>query len=112
MVDVPRADRAFRPAGAPATPYSAGATVLMKEFDPAVSADSGDFWADSVLGTVTFNPLILAPGESGTINVTITPDKSKVGETVAGVIYIDSYSPVVNTGSEVAQVPYRYTVAK
>ncbi|HEX4240185.1 MAG TPA: S8 family serine peptidase [Steroidobacteraceae bacterium] len=102
----------FGPAGAPATPYSAGATVLMKEFDPAVSADSGDFWADSVLGTVTFNPLILAPGESGTINVTITPDKSKVGETVAGVIYIDSYSPVVNTGSEVAQVPYRYTVAK
>ena len=31
--------------------------VLMQTFDSAVSADSGDLWADLTLGTNTYNPL-------------------------------------------------------
>jgi hypothetical protein len=101
----------FGPAGAPTTPVATGAFALMKAFDSAVSADSGDAWMDLTLGTNTFNPLLLASGESGTIHVTITPDPSLVGQTVTGHLYIDTFNPYVYTGDEVVRIPYSYTVA-
>jgi hypothetical protein len=55
---------------------------------------------------------VLAPGESGTITVTITPDPTLVGKTVSGYIYIDTFNPVVSTGDEVVQKPYAYTVSE
>jgi subtilisin family serine protease len=101
----------YGPAGATTAPVTTSAFVLMKEFDAAVSADSGDLWADLVLNTQTFNPLQLAPGASGTINVTITPDPGQAGKTVSGFIYIDTFDLNVFTGDEVVRVPYTYTVA-
>jgi hypothetical protein len=100
----------YGPAGAFTAPVTTNAYVLAKEFDPAVSADSGDVWTDLVLNTQTFNPLQLAPGASGTINVTITPDPGQVGKTVSGFLYIDTFDLNVFTGDEVVQIPYRYTV--
>jgi hypothetical protein len=102
----------YGPSGAPTASVSTSAFVLMKPFDAAVSADSGDAWADLVLNTSTFNPLVLASGETGTINVTITPDPTMTGKTVTGFIYVDTYSLVVTTGDEVVSLPYRYTVIK
>jgi hypothetical protein len=102
----------YGPAGAFTAPYGAGAAVLMKAFDSTVSSDAGDLWQDTTLGTQTFNPLILGPGQTGTINVTITPDKTKAGETVSGAVYIDTFNPVVSTGDEVIALPYQYTVTK
>jgi hypothetical protein len=102
----------YGPAGAPTEPVTANAYVLAKGFDSAVSADSGDLWADLTLNTATFNPLVLAPGQTGTIHVTITPDPTQVGNVVSGYIYIDTFNPVVSTGDEVVRIPYRYTVAK
>jgi hypothetical protein len=99
-------------AGAPTEPVTANAYVLTKAFDPAVSADSGDIWADLTLNTNTFNPLVLAPGATGTIYVTITPDPSQVGNVVSGHIYVDTFNPVVFTGDEVVRIPYSYTVTK
>jgi hypothetical protein len=102
----------YGPDGAPTTvPVTASAVALMQPFDAAVSASSGNAWADLVLGTNTFNPLVLGPGESGTINVTITPDASKVGKSVNGFLYIDTFNSAVNTGDEVVRIPYSYTVA-
>jgi hypothetical protein len=98
-------------AGAPTVPVSSSAFVLMQAFDPAVSADSGDFWIDLTLNTNTFNPLVLAPGASGTINVTITPDSTQVGATVSGFIYIDTFDFNVFTGDETVRIPYSYTIA-
>ncbi len=66
---------------------------------------------DLTLGTNTFNPLLLASGEAGTIHVTITPDPSLVGQTVTGHLYIDTFNPYVYTGDEVVRIPYSYTVA-
>jgi hypothetical protein len=63
------------------------------------------------LGTNTFNPLVLASGQAGIINVTITPDPSKVGQTVSGYLYIDTFNGVVGTGDEVVRIPYSYSVA-
>jgi hypothetical protein len=60
-------------AGAQPAPYTANVFLLLQPFDAAVTSDSGDFWADLSLGTATFNPLMRAPGQSGTIDVTITP---------------------------------------
>ena len=81
------------------------------QFSP-VASDAGDIWADLTLGTNTFNPLVLASGTGGVINVTITPSKSDVGKTVKGYIYVDTFNPVVGTGDEVVRIPYTYTVTE
>jgi hypothetical protein len=101
----------FGKSGAPTAAVTMTANVLLQAFDTAASADSGDIWADVTLGTNTFNPLILATGQAGTINVTITPDPAKVGQTVSGYLYIDTFNGVVGTGDEVVRIPYSYTVA-
>jgi hypothetical protein len=98
-------------AGAPTEPVAFGAVVLMQEFDSAAAADSGDLWADLTLNTNTYNPLVLAPGATGTINLVITPDPAQVGKTVTGFVYIDTFNPNVSTGDEVVRLPYSYTVA-
>jgi len=100
----------FGPAGALTAPVTTGASVAMLAFDPAASADSGDFWADQTLGTNTYNPLVLAPGETGTIHLTITAGPAQVGQTVEGFVFIDTYNPIVATGDEVIRLPYRYTI--
>jgi Subtilase family/Peptidase inhibitor I9 len=102
----------FGPAGALKAAVSMSAKLSLLPFDPAISSDSGDEWADLLLGTSTFNPLILAPGESGIINVTITPSKKQVGDVVDGAVFIDTYNPVLGTGDEVVRIPYSYSVAK
>ncbi len=101
----------FGPAGAPTKPVATAAFALIQAFDSAVSADSGDLWADITLGTNTFNPLFLPSGESGTIHVSIKPNPSRVGQTVRGYVYIDTFNPYVDTGDEVVRIPYSYTVA-
>jgi len=82
----------------------------MPPFDTAMSADSGDAWPILTFGTGSFSPLVLAPGRSGTINVTITPDPTKVGQVVSGFVYIDTFHPVVATGDEVVRLEYTYKV--
>jgi len=100
----------YGPSGAPPAPVATTAIVSLKAFDSAVTSDAGDLWSDVTFGTNTFNPLILAPGQSGTINVTITPNAAQIGRTVRGTIYIDTFNGTVQTGDEVVALPYSYTV--
>jgi len=102
----------YGPAGAPVAPVQTAAILKLKAFDAAVTSDAGDLWSDITFGTNTFNPLVLAPGESGTINVTITPNPALLGKTVSGTIYIDTFNGVVQSGDEVVGLPYSYTVSK
>jgi Subtilase family len=97
--------------GAPTKPVAMSAFAQMHPFDTAFAADSGDVWADLTLGTNTFSPLVLASGQGGAITVTIKPDASKVGETIYGYVYVDTYNPIVGTGDEVIRFHYAYTVA-
>jgi hypothetical protein len=102
----------FGAAGAPPTPINTSVVASLKAFDTTVSADSGDIWLDVVFGTSTFDPLVLGPGATGTINVTITPEASQIGQVVRGVIYVDTFNGTVNTGDEVVALPYAYTVVR
>jgi hypothetical protein len=101
----------YGPSGAPTEPVTTSASAQAQPWDPAVAADSGDIWADLVFGTNTYNPLVLASGEGGTITLTITPDAGEVGKTVTGYVYVDTFNAVVGTGDEVVRIPYSYTIA-
>jgi len=52
---------------------------------------------------------VLAPGQTGTVNVTITPSAAP-GTVVTGTLSIDNFNGTVYTGDEIARLPYRYTV--
>jgi hypothetical protein len=92
------------------------------EFDPAVTSTTGDLWSISTNLSSTLNAVVVDPGESATIPVTITPS-APVGSTVTGTLYVDDYAPVnaaltdnpdpaiSPTGSDVAAFNYKYTVA-
>jgi hypothetical protein len=78
-------------------------------FDPAVSASSGDVWAQSVDPNAPYAPLSLAPGESGTITLTITPHGHK-GKMVRGFVDVDTLNLFSLSGDEVTTFPYRYRI--
>lgn len=54
-------------------------------------------------------PVLLAPGKSTTILVTITPSAA-VGSTVTGHLYVDTISQVTLSGDELIDLPYSYKV--
>jgi hypothetical protein len=102
----------YGPAGAPTTPVASTAFALMQPFDASMTPSTGDPWADLVLGGTTYTPLVLAPGASGTITVTLTPDATAVGSTVSGYLYVDTYNSNSSTGDELVRVPYSYTISE
>jgi len=101
--------------GVPTAPIATEAILKLKAFDASASADTGDLWSDVTFGTNTTNGLqnllLLGPGQTGTINVTITPNPAQIGTTVRGRIFIDTFNANVNTGDEVVSLPYSYTIA-
>ena len=92
-----------------------GATVQLtaaahtNPFDSAVAASSGDVWALSVDPAATYTPLSLAPGESGTITLTVTPTATK-GTVVRGFMAVDTFNLFTDSGDELITIPYRYRV--
>jgi hypothetical protein len=78
-------------------------------FDSAISSTSGDVWAQSVNATAPYSPLTLAPGQSGTITLTITPSAAK-GTVVSGFIGVDTLNLATVSGDELVNIPYTYTV--
>ena len=68
-------------------------------FDSAVSASSGDAWAQSVDATAPYTPVSIGPGQTRTITLTFTPNAPK-GTVVRGFIGVDtlnlSRSPVTS----------------
>ena len=92
-----------------------GATVNLaavantNRFDSAVSADTGDVWAQSVDPTAPYTPLTLGAGNSGKITLTITPNARR-GSVVRGFIAVDTFNIVSLSGDEIAVIPYAYRV--
>ena len=91
-------------------------TVQTKSFDPAVTAPTGDLWLQAANPGAPFAPVTINPGETGTINVTITPSGAP-GTVVTGTLYIDTVASGVPppaysqfAGDELAAIPYTYTI--
>lgn len=96
-----------------ATPVS-GSTNLVavattSPFDGAITSSTGDAWALAVNAKAPYTPLTLAPGQSGMITLTITPNAAP-GTVVSGFIAVDTFNQATTSGDELINIPYTYTV--
>jgi hypothetical protein len=99
---------------APAGTVSTAMTALTKAFDPAVTSPTGDVWLESLNPASTFSPVVIQPGQSFTVPVTITPSGPS-GTQVSGHIYVDTFLSGVPpyeqiSGDELGAIPYAYTI--
>jgi hypothetical protein len=85
------------------------AVAKTNPFDSAVTATTGDVWALSVNPVAPYTPLSLAPSESGTITLTITPNATK-GTVVRGFVAVDTFNLFTDSGDELSTIPYSYRV--
>jgi hypothetical protein len=106
----------FGAAGAPKGSASLTATLSTAGFDPAVSSDVGDPYA--IPADAGAKPVVIQPGQSGVITVTITP-RGDHGQRISGHLNLVTppaqtfdTSPVFSqtTGEVIATLPYSYTV--
>jgi hypothetical protein len=89
-----------------------------KKFDPGATSTVGDFWLETISSTATFDPLFtVKPGESRTINLTITATSDgSAGTVVQGTLYVDVFAAFNEiqfgglTGSDVVAIPYEYKI--
>jgi hypothetical protein len=102
--------------GAPAGTAIDEMTVQTKAFDPAVTSPTGDLWELAVNPSGSITPVTINPGQTLTINVTITPSANS-GSVVSGNLYVDAadlgLAPPAygqSAGSELTALPYEYTV--
>ena len=99
---------------APAGTTSLAMTVTAKEFDPATTSATGDVWLAALNPAATFSPVTINPGQSATVNVTITPSGAP-GTVVSGNLYVDDFIENVPpygqfAGDELVALPYSYTI--
>ncbi len=105
----------FGDAGAPSGTSQLTATAHTPRIDPAVTTSTGDPFAATFDPTAdSGTPVVVKPGHTGSITVTVTPG-GKSGSTVSGVLHLVTppvgVAQVFNTtGEVVADVPYSYTV--
>jgi Subtilase family/Peptidase inhibitor I9 len=104
------------PSPVPAGTATISMTAHTKGFDPAVTSAPGDLWIASVnpATLTTFSPVIINPGQTGIIYVTITPSGTP-GTVVKGTLYVGNlvfFVPPYGqlSGDELAAFPYTYTV--
>ena len=94
---------------APDGTISLTASVSTLAFDDTVTTSTGNFWRQSIDADATVDPVVLPPGASATLKVSITPTAAR-GTVVSGRLFVDTENPVTQSGSELAVLPYRYTV--
>ena len=94
------------PNGAPAGTATVSGSAVTAPFDPAFSSETGDYWQQAVGGPAV-KPVFVPAGATRTIKITIKPT---AGAAVHGIVYVDTYNPLVGEGSELIGLPYSYTV--
>ncbi len=99
---------------APAGTATMNATATFKAFDPTVTSATGDIWLAATNASASFSPIVINPGASATIDVTITPSGAS-GTAVSGYLYVDDFVSSVPpygqiAGDELAVFPYAYTI--
>jgi hypothetical protein len=104
------------PAAAPKGTATDAMVAQTKAFDATVTSTTGDFWSASLDPSATFSPVTIAPGRTAVVNVTFTPTGGP-GTVVRGKLYVDDVSDDIPpyaqlSASEVAAIPYAYTVRR
>ncbi len=105
----------FGDGGAPAAETTVTAVATTAQFDPAVTSSTGDPFLPAVDPTADpGTAVVVNPGKSVTIIVTITPTAA-AGSTVRGVLHLVTTPTVIaglfySTGDILANLPYSYTV--
>ncbi|MBV9806905.1 MAG: hypothetical protein JO286_06970 [Solirubrobacterales bacterium] len=107
----------FGATGAPPEPVHTTMSVATAPFDASVSSQTGDLWLASTDPSqlTGFSPVIVGPGQTGTLPVTITP-AGPSGTHVSGTLYIDDTTELgfqgflALDGNDVAAIAYSYTV--
>jgi Subtilase family/Peptidase inhibitor I9 len=90
-------------------------TATTAGFDPAITSFTGDLWQASIGGPITVTPVVVQPGQTATIPVTIAPTGT-AGTTVSGVLYLDDdslfslYGTLAPNANTVAAIPYSYKI--
>jgi hypothetical protein len=102
------------PGPAPAGTVSSAMTVVAKQFDTSVTSSTGDVELASINPAATFTPVVINPGQSATIDVTITPSGA-AGTQVSGTLYVDDLLTAIPpydqfAVDELAGLPYSYTI--
>ena len=106
----------FGPAAAASETVNTTLTATTKAFDPAVSSYTGDLWQVALGAPLMLTPVLVQPGQSATIPVTIAPSGKK-GSVVSGVLYLDDdslfslYGGLAPNADTVAAIPYRYQIS-
>jgi hypothetical protein len=93
----------------PAAPFQCGADAEIKAFDPSVSSSTGNIWSALEGLTDTYDPLVLQPGESGDITVSIAP-AGRRGAFVSGFLAVETFNFNTISSDQIAAVPYSYVV--
>ncbi|MGZ6637262.1 MAG: S8 family peptidase [Solirubrobacteraceae bacterium] len=87
-----------------------GLLVNAQAFDHNADSSTGDIWRQTVdANAPDYTPLTLAPGRSGRITVTFTPQGTR-GSKVKGTLYVDDFGLRLLTGNEEAAFPYSYKI--
>ncbi len=89
-------------------------SATTEAFDAAVASSTGDLELASINPATTFSPVVINPGQSATITVTITPSGSS-GTVVSGTLFVDDFltnvPPFGQQGAdELTGIPYTYTI--
>jgi hypothetical protein len=99
---------------APAGTVDSAMSVVAKQFDTSVTSTTGDLELAAVNPAATASPVVLNPGQSATIDVTITPSAAP-GTVVKGTLYVDDIlNNIPPYGqfavNELSGLSYSYTV--
>jgi hypothetical protein len=106
---------AFGATGGPSETATTSLSATTAGFDTDVTSPTGDLWQSAADPSAPFDPVVVNPGQTVTIPVTITPSAAS-GSTVSGTLYVDDayffLYELFNglNGNDVAAVPYTYTV--
>ena len=104
----------FGPAGGPRVKATASATVRALAFDTTATSATGDLWLRCVDPAAVLTPVVVQPGKTATIPVTITPTGPR-GTRISGALFIDDLQEQNQAGEspqadQQTALPYSYTV--
>ena len=110
----------FPAGGAPRATAAMSMSAVMQAFDTSANSAPGDFWrsgVQSLAATASYNVLVVNPGQTRTIDLSVRPSGGLgglggAGTVVKGVLYIDDFVDSLQflSGSQLAALPYEYTI--